>query len=93
MNIKGIKNTLADTISRLIDIDPQVKPEPEDYEFGYYILDELPSLEVSDIEATSGSITNIETEDDSDKNFQKFPIDEGILHKLGYFWLNNKNRN
>ena len=27
--IKGIKNTLADTMSRLIDIDPQVQPEPE----------------------------------------------------------------
>ena len=27
--IKGIKNTLADTLSRLIDIDPQIQPEPE----------------------------------------------------------------
>ena len=26
--IKGIQNTLADTMSRLIDIDPQVQPEP-----------------------------------------------------------------
>ena len=59
--IKGIKNTLADTMSRLIDIDPQVQPEPEleGYEFGYYIFHELPSLEVSNIEATSSSITNI----------------------------------
>ena len=82
--IKGIKNTLADTVSRLIDIDPQVQPEPEPegYEFRYYIFDELPSLEVSDIEATSGSVTNIETEIASDKNFQKFPIDEDVLHKL-----------
>ena len=82
--IKGIKNTLADTMSRLIDIDPQVQPEPEpdSYEFRYYIFDELPSLEVSDIEATSGSITNIETEDASDNNFQKFPISDDVLHKL-----------
>ena len=82
--IKGIKNILADTMSRLIDIDPQVQPEPEPegYEFGYYIFDELPSLEVSDIEATSGSIINIETEDASDKNFQKFSIDDDVLHKL-----------
>ena len=82
--IKGIKNTLADTMSRLIDIDPQVQPEPEaeGYEFGYYIFDELPSLEVSDIEATSGSITNIETEDASGNNFQKFPISDDVLHKL-----------
>ena len=36
--IKGIKKTLADTMSRLIDIDPLVQPEsePEGYEFGYY---------------------------------------------------------
>ena len=27
--IKGIKNTLADTMSQMIDIDPQVQPEPE----------------------------------------------------------------
>ena len=80
--IKGIKNTLADTISRLIDIDPQIQPEPEGYEFGYYIFDELPSLEVSDIEATSASITNIETEDASGNNFQKFPINDDVLHKL-----------
>ena len=27
--IKGIKNTLADTMSRLIDLDPQIQPESE----------------------------------------------------------------
>ena len=46
--IKGIKNTLSDTMSRLIDIDPQVQQEsqPEGYEFGYYTFDTLPALEV-----------------------------------------------
>ena len=40
-------------MSRLIDIDPQVqpKPEPEGYEFRYYTCDELPKLEVSNIES------------------------------------------
>ena len=35
--IKGIMNTLADTMSRLININPQVQQdsEPEGYEFGY----------------------------------------------------------
>ena len=82
--IKGIKNTLADTMSRLIDIDPQVQPEPEPegYEFGYYIFDELPNVEVSDIEATSGSIMNIKTEDAADNNSPKFPISDYVLHKL-----------
>ena len=36
--IKGIKNTLADKMSRLREIDPQIQlePESEGYEFGYY---------------------------------------------------------
>ena len=38
--VKGIKNTLADTMSRLIQIDPEAKlnPEPEGYEFGGTML-------------------------------------------------------
>ena len=34
--IKGIKNTLADTMSRLVQLDPAMKqePEPEGYQFG-----------------------------------------------------------
>ena len=41
--IKGIKTTLADTMSRLIKIVPDTKPlpEPEGYEFGYYAFEEL----------------------------------------------------
>ena len=52
--IKGIKNTLADTMSRLIDIDPQIQQdsEPEGYEFGYYTFDTLPTMEVSHVETT-----------------------------------------
>ena len=52
--IKGIKNTLADTMSRLITIDPQIQQEsePEGYEFGYYTFDTLPAMEVSNIETT-----------------------------------------
>ena len=66
----------------MIDIDPQIQPEPEGYEFRYYTFDELPSLEVSDIESTSVSITNIEIEDASANNFQKFPISDDVLYKL-----------
>ena len=38
--IKGIKNTLADTMSRLITFTPEIKleEEPGGYEFGYYAL-------------------------------------------------------
>ena len=50
--IKGIKNTLADTMSCLINIDPQIQsePEPEVHEFGYYTFDQLPALEIHDIQ-------------------------------------------
>ena len=82
--IKGIKNTFADTMSRLIDIDPQVQPEPEPegYEFGYYTFDELPGLEVSNIESNLNSVTDTETKDVSDSNLQKLPIGNDILHRL-----------
>ena len=58
--IKGIKNTLADTMSRLIDIDLQVQPqsEPEGYEFGYYTCDILPTLEVSNVETPQDTSLN-----------------------------------
>ena len=34
--VKGIKNTLVDTMSRLVQLDPAIKqePEPEGYQFG-----------------------------------------------------------
>ena len=70
---KGIKNILADTMSRLIEIDSlvQQEPEPEGYEFGYYEFDNLPNIEVTDIEYTINSITNIETKDTSGSNFSR----------------------
>ena len=50
--IKGIKNTLADTMSRLVNIDPTTKPEtePKGYQFGYYVFDHLPPLSVEEID-------------------------------------------
>ena len=57
--IKGIKNTLADTMSRLIQIDPEAKlcPEQEGYDFGYYAFEdmELIKCEVQEIETTQPS--------------------------------------
>ena len=45
--IKGIKNTLADTMSRLIRIDPEAKPQPEQegYEFGYHAFEDMEPIE------------------------------------------------
>ena len=41
--IKRIKNTLADTMSRLIQIDPEAKfcPKQEGYEFGYHAFEDM----------------------------------------------------
>ena len=82
--IKGIKNTIADTMSRLIEIDPQVQqePEPEGYEYGYYVFDSLPDIKVTDTQLTINSITDVKTKDTSGHNFQCFPIDNDILQKL-----------
>ena len=39
--LKGIKNTVVDTMSCLIKLDPQIQLEPEEssYEFSYYTFD------------------------------------------------------
>ena len=89
--IKGVKNTLADTMSRLIEIDPQVQPEPEGYKFGYYTFDDLPNIEVTDIESTLNSITDIETKDTSGSNFQGFPISSDVLQKIHQEYVFCKN--
>ena len=82
--IEGIKNTLADTMSRLINIDPQILPEPkpEGYEFGYYTFEQLPALEVSNVETTQE--LSLETEDKGipSDNLWKLPIDNDILYGL-----------
>ena len=41
--IKGIKNTLVDTMSRLIALDPdnQLVDEPDGFEYGYYAFDNI----------------------------------------------------
>ena len=80
--IKGIKNTLANTMSRLIDIDPQTQQdsEPEGYEFGYYTFDTLPAMEVSNIETTQDISSN--DEKDFKENIIKLPLDINILSEL-----------
>ena len=45
-HIKGQNNVLADTLSHLIDIDPdtQLTPEGKGYEFGYAVFEVLPDI-------------------------------------------------
>ena len=49
--IKGIKNTLADTMSQLIniDLDTELLPEEQGCEYGYYLFDPLPLIHTDDI--------------------------------------------
>ena len=71
------KNTLADTMRRLIKIDPQMQQEsePEGYEFGYYSFDSLPAMEVTNINITQDTSVNVEDRD---------------LHKLLHVPLSDK---
>ena len=48
--IQGVKNTLTDTLSRLLEIDPDVAlpNEPPGTEFGYNFFEELPPVEVGE---------------------------------------------
>ena len=64
-------------MSCLIEIDPQVRSEaePEGYEFGYYTFDQLPAVDVHDIQMSS---QNEQNEDIS----CALPIQTDILIKL-----------
>ena len=50
--IPGIQNTLADTLSRLIEMDEDIKlhPEEEGKEFRYFLFEELPPVTTQVIE-------------------------------------------
>ena len=50
--IPGIRNTLADTLSRLIEMDENIKlqPEEEGKKFGYFPFEELPPVTTQVIE-------------------------------------------
>ena len=80
--IKGIKNTLADTMSRLIVIDPLIQQdsEPEGYEFGYYTFDTLPAMEISHVETTTPS-SNDKERNDFD-SVMELSLSEDMLSKL-----------
>ena len=56
--IKGIKNTLADAVSRLIKIlpDAQLKPEPEGFEFGKILENPKDEEEVYEVKTTENSL-------------------------------------
>ena len=63
-HIKGQNNVLTDTLSHLIDIDPdtQLTPEGDRYEFGYAEFEELPDIhtfEINDVIAGDKEIKKV----------------------------------
>ena len=50
-HVSGKTNILADTLSRLVDIDPDARLDPENagWEFGYYVFETLPKLSSQEI--------------------------------------------
>ena len=78
--IKGIKNTLAETMSRLIALDPdsQLVDEPEGFEYGCYAFDNIDPIE-----------TQVEINEMANRKERESPVnllDEEVILPIG----NNK---
>ena len=69
--IKGSNNVLADTMSRLVDIDPDTKQHPEGpgYEFGYAVFEEFPEVKTNTYEVNE-VIVGTQKEIKSDPDLQ-----------------------
>ena len=68
----------------MIDIDLQIQPEPEPegYEFGYYTLDLLPTLEVTNVEATPEESLETKDKNASNHDLWELHISNDTLSKL-----------
>ena len=66
-HIKGQNKILVDTLSHLIDIDPdtQLTPEGKGYEFGYAVFEELPKIK--HFEINEAILGNKEIKNDPDR--------------------------
>ena len=62
VHISGKDNVLTDTLSRLIDIDPDVVQEPElkDYEFGCYAFETLPKAKSTSVGEILASVDGVD---------------------------------
>ena len=71
-------------MSRLIIIDLQVQQdsEPEGYEFGYYMFDTLPMLEVSNVETIQDTSVCVNDDNEANNNLWELPIDNDTLFRL-----------
>ena len=69
-------------MSWLINIDPQIQQlsDPEGYQFGYYMFDTLPALEVSNIDTTQ-DVSDTDESDPNDK-LMELPLNNDTLFEL-----------
>ena len=85
-HISGIKNTLADTLSRIIKVDPdvQLEHEKEGCEFGYSCFEELLPAEVFEVEERIAK--NMKLQPDVDIDIPEMectlPVPTVKLHEL-----------
>ena len=75
VHISGKDNVITDTLSRLIDINPDIVLEPElkDYEFGSYCFETLPKARRSSVAEKLASVNGVDVCEisityDNDKN-------------------------
>ena len=82
--IAGTKNVLADTLSRLIELDESIRlPEEEPgYEFGYTPFEELPPVRVTVIEEVIISENEGDQSPESLKIQHNDPIAKDIKNEL-----------
>ena len=74
-HISGIWNTLADTLSHLVKIDPDMRSEPEKegYEFRYSCFEELPPAEVFNIKETIAKDMKLQPDEEITNNDDEGP--------------------
>ena len=85
-HISGVKNTLADTLSRIVKVDPDIQSEPEQegYEFGYSCFEELPPVEVFKVEEKVVKDVNLQPDEEIEiPEFEcTLPVPKGKLRHL-----------
>ena len=81
VHIAGKDNVLADTLSRLIDIDPDVKQEPElkDYEYGCYSFETLPKAKGT---AVGEALTSVDGVKICEINISYDNAENSIFHEV-----------
>ena len=82
--IQGSKNILADTLSRLIDIDQdtQLPPGEQGYEFGYAVFEELPEIKCYEINEVITGDKEIKNDPDLVDALQYNPLSAECLQRL-----------